>query len=79
MQTPSWNPMGALELNILWSIGMSTVKIVYYHDDNFSIDFVRVISIYVRLAEYVVHFHPVYFPVKQGMAYTCPLLSTKVK
>ena len=22
----------------------------------------------------IVHFHPVYFPVKQGMAYTCPLL-----
>ena len=27
----------------------------------------------------IVHFHPVYFPVKQGMAYTCPLLWTKVK
>ena len=27
----------------------------------------------------IVHFHPVYFPVKQGMAYTCPLLWTNVK
>ena len=35
---------------------------------------VQIVHIYI-----IVHFHPVYFPVKQGMAYTCPLLWTKVK